>query len=156
MKIAEIKELIQSYVDEHIINFQIERAIFNEDTGRENFNQTIRNNVENKFGVYFWVDNEKEEVVYIGMAGKIKTNGTLGDHSIQKRLIASRGKSKTTKKDILTNDYVRDFMNNNQIKSLDFYIMYSKKGEPPAFIEALLLYNFYKKNNRLPRLNNSF
>ncbi|MBK8820612.1 MAG: hypothetical protein IPN49_16575 [Saprospiraceae bacterium] len=35
-----------------------------------------------------------EEVVYIGMAGKIKTDGTIGDHSIQKRLIASRGKVK--------------------------------------------------------------
>jgi len=32
----------------------------------------------------------------------------------------------------------------------------TKKGEPPAFIESLLLYNYYKKNNRFPMLNNSF
>jgi len=39
-------------------------------------------------------------IVYIGMSGKIKTNSTLGDHSVRKRLLASRGKDKKTNKDI--------------------------------------------------------
>lgn len=87
------------------------------------------------------------------MVGKIKTNGSLGDHYIQDRLLASRGRNKETNQDVLTNDYVRNFMNAKSIESLDFYIMYSKKGEPPSYIEALLLYKYYKKNNRLPRVN---
>ncbi|MDO9037522.1 MAG: hypothetical protein Q7U59_04140 [Lutibacter sp.] len=124
--------------------------------GSKIFNQKIRQNVQPKFGVYVWVDKKTSDILYIGMAGKIKTDGTLGNHSIQNRLLASRGKHKNTKKDIQTNDYVRDFMNNNNIEALNFYIMYSKKEEPPAYIEALLLYKYYKKNNKLPQLNNTF
>ena len=70
-------------------------------------------------------------------------------------MLAPRGKDKTTKKDIQNNYYVRDFMINNNIDDLDFYIMYSKRDEPPAFVEAIL-YEFYKKNNKLPKLNISF
>lgn len=156
MTIEELKHIILPYIDGPIINFLIEKQIFSENNGREIFNKKIREKVDKKFGVYIWVDTASNEVVYIGMAGKIKTDGTLGDHSIQNRLLASRGKDKSTKKDIQTNDYVRDFMLTNNIETLNFYIMYSKTEEPPAFVEALLLYNYYKKNNRLPKLNNSF
>lgn len=156
MTIDEIKEVILPYIDEPIVNFEIEKQLFSEINGREKFNQTIRENVQSKFGVYVWVDKLNGEIVYIGMAGKIKTDGTLGDHSIQNRLLASRGKDKATKKDIQTNDYISAFMANNSIDSLNFFIMYSKQDEPPAYIEALLLYKYYKKNKKLPRLNNSF
>jgi len=156
MNIDELKEIILAYIDEPIINFEIEKHIFAEINGREKFNQTIRENVDTKFGVYVWVDKATGEIVYIGMAGKIKTDGTLGDHSIQNRLVASRGKDKISKKDIQTNDYVNTFMTNNSIDSLNFFVMYSKQDEPPAYIEALLLYKYYKKNGNLPKLNNSF
>lgn len=156
MTIKEIKEVILPYIDEPVINFEIEKNIFAELDGREKFNQTIRKNVKAKFGVYVWVDKKTAEILYIGMAGKIKTDGSLGDHSIQNRLLASRGKDKVSKKDIQTNDYVSNLMTQNEIDSLDIFIMYSKKDEPPAYIEALLLYKYYKKNNKLPRLNNSF
>lgn len=156
MTIEEIKDVIIPYIDEPVINFEIEKNIFSELGGREKFNQTIRQNVKTKFGVYVWVNKKTAEILYIGMAGKVKTDGSLGDHSIQKRLLASRGKDKVSKKDIQTNDYVSEFMTQNEIDSLDIFIMYSKKDEPPAYIEALLLYKYYKKNNKLPRLNNSF
>ncbi len=156
MTIEEIKTAILPYIDEPVVNFEIEKKIFDELGGSKIFNQKIRQNVQPKFGVYVWVDKKTSDILYIGMAGKIKTDGTLGNHSIQNRLLASRGKHKNTKKDIQTNDYVRDFMNNNNIEALNFYIMYSKKEEPPAYIEALLLYKYYKKNNKLPQLNNTF
>ena len=156
MTIEEIKNVIEPYIDEPTIHFNIEKQMFSHDDGREVFNEKIRQNVEKRFGVYIWLDKATNEIVYIGMAGKIKTDGTLGDHSVQNRLLASRGKDKITKKDIQTNDYVRDFMVKNDVESLDFYVMYSKTGEPPAYLEALLLYKYYKKNNRLPKLNNSF
>ena len=156
MTIKELKDVILPYIDEPVINFEIEKNIFAELGGREKFNQTIRKNVKAKFGVYVWVDKKTAEILYIGMAGKIKTDGSLGDHSIQNRLLASRGKDKVSKKDIQTNDYVSNFMTQYEIDSLDIFIMYSKKDEPPAYIEALLLYMYYKKTNKLPRLNNSF
>jgi len=156
MNLEELKQIIQSFIEEPIINFTIELQLFRSENGRKVFNQTIKSNVEKKYGVYIWVDTLTKEVLYIGMAGKIKTNGSLGDHSIQNRLLASRAKDKETGKDIQTNDYIFKFMNDNQINSLDFCVMYSKKEEPPAYIEAVLLYNYYKKNKKLPILNNSF
>jgi hypothetical protein len=156
MNIDELKEIILAYIDEPIINFEIEKQIFAETNGREKFNQIIRKKVDTKFGIYVWVDKATGEIVYIGMAGKIKTDGTFGDHSIQNRLLASRCKDKVSKKDIQTNDYVNAFMTNNSIDSLNFFIMYSKQDEPPAYIEALLLYKYYKQNGKLPKLNNSF
>ena len=134
MTIEELKHIILPCIDGSIINFLIKKQIFSENNGREIFNKKIREKVDKKFGVYIWVDTASNEVVYIGMAGKIKTDGTLGDHSIQNRLLASRGKDKSTKKDIQTNDYVRDFMLTNNIETLNFYIMYSKTEEPPALL----------------------
>jgi len=99
MSIEEIKNLIAAYVEEPIINFTINHNMFASNNGRRNFNKTIREKVGEKVGVYIWVDKKRAEIVYIGMAGKIKTNGSLGDHSIQKRLLASRGKDKVSKKD---------------------------------------------------------
>lgn len=156
MSIEEIKNLIAAYVEEPIINFTINHNMFAGNNGRRNFNKTIREKVGDKVGVYIWVDKKRAEIVYIGMAGKLKTDGSLGDHSIQKRLLASRGKDKVSKKDIQTNDYVNKFMTQNEIDDLDIFVMYSKKDEPPAYAEALLLYKYYKKYNKLPRLNNSF
>ncbi len=156
MSIEEIKNLLEPYIAEPTINFTVEKQIFSEDDGREVFNKKVRQNVEKRFGVYIWLNTTTNEIVYIGMAGKVKTDGTLGDHSVQKRLLASRGKDKATKKDVQTNDYVHKYMVENDVESLDFYVMYSKTGEPPAYIEALLLYKYYKKNKRLPKLNNSF
>jgi hypothetical protein len=156
MTIEEITGLIENYIETPIVNFQIKKELFTTGNGRKNFNQIIRNNIAAKFGVYVWVDKLTTEIVYIGMAGKIKTDGSTGDHNIQKRLLASRGKDKTSKKDIQTNDYINDFMRKYKIDTLDFFVMYSKKDEPPAYVEALLLYKYYKKKKKLPRLNNSF
>jgi len=156
LNIQEIKEIILPFIDEPIVNFEIEKTVFNEVDGRNKFNKTIRKEVEAKHGVYIWVNKKTAEIIYIGMAGRIKTDGSLVDHSIQNRLLASRGKDKISRKDIQTNDYVSEVMTQNEIDSLDIFIMYSKKDEPPAYIEALILYKYYKKNNRLPLLNKTF
>ncbi len=156
MNIKEIREVILPYIDEPIVNFIIEKKIFDKDSGRKRFNQTIRKNTAAKFCVYIWVENATEEIVYIGMAGKIKTDGSTGDYTIQNRLLATGGKDKHSGKDIQTNDYIRDFLTKNNIDFLNIFIMYSKKDEPPAYLEALMLYKYYKKNKRLPKLNTSF
>lgn len=134
----------------------IEWSLFEKENGRKMYNKLIRANVADKFGVYIWCNSLNNEIYYIGMAGKIKTDGTLSNHSLRKRLLASRGRDQKTKKDFQTNDFVKKFMKENKIKSLDFYIAYSTGDVPPAYVEAVLLYEYYKENRCLPRLNNSF
>lgn len=156
MQFKEIKEIILPYITQPIIDFKIEKQIFSEKNGRKLFNEKIRSNVDKRHGIYVWVNTATNEIIYIGMAGKIKADGTLSEHTVQSRLLASRGKNKTTKKDIQTNDYIHDLMIDYNIETLNFFIMYSKSEVPPAFIEAMSLYEFYKKNQRLPKLNKSF
>ena len=154
MTIEEIKELLQPYVygsDE----FEINKEIFDRDRGRSAYNEIIRNSVKGNHGVYLWENSLNGDIVYIGMAGKLKSDGSIGHHSISKRLTASRGKD-GNKKDILTNDYIHYFMKNNKINALNFYVFYSKADEPPAYLESFLLYKFLKRNKRLPKLNTSF
>ena len=69
MSIEEIKELITQYIEEPIINFEIEKLIFSDKNGRVIFNNIIKYNVKTKFGVYVWVNKVTREVVYIGLAG---------------------------------------------------------------------------------------
>lgn len=156
MTLEEIKYIVQPYIDEPIKEFAISREIFLEVTGRKLFNKTVRSSVARKAGVYLWIDEPRAEIVYIGKAGSIGNDGMLKEHSMQERLTASRGKDKITYRDIQTNDYVKAFMSSLEIPSLSIIMIYSKDGEPPAYIEALLLYHFYKKNGRLPKLNNSY
>ncbi len=156
MNIVTIQEIIRTYVSLPMVSFNIDRNIFNQENGRKRYNEIINENVENLVGIYVWVDDITSEVYYIGMAGKINTDGTFGNHSLNERLKASRCKDIETKKDVQTNDYVKKFMNENNIDRLKFYVMYTLPGEPPSYIESLLLYKYYKQNARLPLLNNSF
>ncbi|MCA1967353.1 MAG: hypothetical protein LDL23_12000 [Flavobacterium sp.] len=156
MKIKELKNLVDNYIDDYN-EFSINRELFDFEDGRKKYNSTIRDNVrKNSFGIYVWVNPKNDEVIYIGMAGKIKSDGTSCDHSLAKRLTATRGKDKETKLDILTNDYVKTIMDLKEIEKLDFYIFYTKTDEPPSYVESILLYNYFKQQKRLPILNNSF
>ena len=156
MTIQQLEAILKDYITSSK-KFQIQKTIFENEDGREIYNETIRQNVQaNSFGIYIWINAENQDVIYIGMAGKIKSSGALCSHTLCNRLIASRGKDKLTKKDILTNDYVKSYMEINNVSALEYCIYYTKEGEPPSYVEALLLYNFYKTNNRLPKLNNAF
>jgi hypothetical protein len=156
MKINELLKKVEKFGSESIVKFTVEKNLFNKPDGRKLYNNTIRNNVLDRFGIYLWANSGTDVIHYIGMAGKIKNDGSFSNHSLRKKLIASRGKDKNTKKDIQTNDYVKKFMLENKIESLDFYIIYSKDGVPPTYMEAILLHEFYKEKNCLPKLNNSF
>lgn len=156
MKIAELEIIMNDYISSSN-SFPIEKEIFDAENGRANYNQIINKNVKPKsFGIYIWVNPKNEKIIYIGMAGKIKNEGICCEHHLQKRLTATRGKDKITKRDILTNDYVKYNMEKENIDKLDFYIYYTKTGEPASYVEALLLYKYFKKNNQLPLLNNAF
>ena len=142
------------YIENNIV-FEVPQQLFMQPNGRNLYNQLIRNQIPvNTYGVYLWENTQTGEIVYIGMAGKIKTNGQLGSHSIENRLIATRGK--VNGRDVLTNDYVNNFMINRNINSLTFHVLKTNIQTPPSYLEAILLYNFYSQNGVLPILNNSF
>jgi hypothetical protein len=156
MSIEDALLIASQFTNHEITEFEIPIEMFNNENGRELYNQKIRENVEQKCGVYIWYSNETEEIIYIGMAGTIKTDGSFGEHNLQNRLTASRGKDKLTKKDVLTNDYVKHNMQNMNLTNLRFYIIYTLQDEPPAYVESFLIYKYYKINQRLPILNNSY
>lgn len=156
MIITEVEKLIGYYTDSNK-KITISKNIFSSDNGRKIYNNIINKNIcKNCFGIYVWVNSLTSEIVYIGMAGKIKTDGSIGDHSLRKRLKASRGKNKETRKDILTNDFIKNFMLKNNIDNLDFYIYYTKSDEAPSYLEAILIYKYFKHHKKLPVLNISF
>ena len=153
--IKEILEITTPYITSYH-KFSISGEIFHRQNGRKLYNNLIREQVSDNAGIYIWVNSKTDSIVYIGMAGKIKNDGSLADHSVQNRLLASRGKDKVTKKDIQTNDFVSNYMEINGVACLDFYILYSKNDEPASYVEALALYNYFKTYRKLPELNNSF
>jgi hypothetical protein len=156
MTINELINIVDDYIIKPVVIFNIDLDSFNKQDGRKQYNKRIREKVQNKFGIYIWTNSQTDEIIYIGMAGKIKTNNSLSNHSLQKRLLASRGRDKKTKKDIQTNDFVKKFMEENNIVSLNFYVAYTKDGIPPTYLETILLYEYFKEKKCLPKLNNSF
>ena len=154
MTITESMLIANEYIENNIV-FEVPQQLFLQPNGRNLYNQLIRNQIPvNTYGVYLWENTQTGEIVYIGMAGKIKTNGQLGSHSIENRLVATRGRIDGI--DILTNNYVNNFMQVNNVNSLTFHVLKTNVQTPPSYLEAVLLYNFYSQNGVLPILNNSF
>ena len=98
MTINELINIVDDYIIKPVVIFNIDLDSFNKQDGRKQYNKRIREKVQNKFGIYIWTNSQTDEIIYIGMAGKTKTNNSLSNHSLQKRLLASRGRDKKTKK----------------------------------------------------------
>lgn len=133
--------------------FSIHKSLF---TPENKYNSYIKQNIPSKPGVYLWYNKINNEIIYIGMAGKIKTNGELTNHPISKRLQAPRCKDISTKKDINSNLFVKAILDVFKIDEIEFIILTCKENEPAAYIESILLYNYFKQHNVLPILNNAF
>jgi len=157
MNIGEIKTIIQAYTLSDFTTIEITLELVAQEIIPYAYNSHIRKKIqESKFGVYVWMNSNNNEVLYIGMAGKVDKNGKFGKHSLRERLIASRGKDKN-KKDIPTRKYIHKFMSDENLDSINFYVFYTKENIPPSYVEALLLFSHLKnENNKLPILNNSF
>lgn len=127
------------------------------------YNTYIRSNVDKKFGVYIFENPKTKELIYIGMAGKIDTDGSLGDHNLQNRLCAPRGVKDSIqltasgkKKDIPTGLFLANIIEVYEIPELNIYTFSAGDKIVPAYIEAICLNEFYIHNNCLPRLNAKF
>jgi hypothetical protein len=155
MNITQLKQHIRPSIEnEYYID--LSSQLIQAPNGLVEYNQLIRTNVLDLPGIYMWEIPTTEEVIYIGMAGKIKQTGQLVNHSVRKRLMASRGKDPETKRDILTNTYIKNIFTHETIDSLHIHVVHLIPNAVPAFIEAHLLNSYFQQNNLLPRYNHSF
>jgi hypothetical protein len=149
-------EWLKTYSElcDSIESFVLDKNLFNE---KGMYNQFVTENILiNKLGCYIFSNILNSEVLYVGMAGKIKTNGSFSQHSIEKRLKATRTKDTITKKDISTEDYLKYLFQVLELNELKISVLYTKPTIPSGYLEALLLFDFYKKYSVLPLLNNAF
>ena len=155
MNITQLKQHIRPFIEnEYYID--LSSQLIQAPNGLAEYNHLIRTQVLDLPGIYMWELPATEEVIYIGMAGKIKQTGQLVNHSVRKRLMASRGKDAETKRDILTNAYIKNIFTHENIESLHIHVVHLIQNAVPAFIEAHLLNSYFQQNSLLPRYNHSF
>ena len=154
MKIASLTEIVKDQISDYYV-LRITRNLINSNNGLGDFNKAIRDNVKNQIGIYIWENHDNNEILYIGMAGKVKNNGEFVNHSVRQRLLASRGKDEKGI-DIQTNKYVQNIILENAISQVNFHVYHLKENQIPGFIEAVLINAYFQKNKCLPKYNSSF
>jgi hypothetical protein len=137
-------------------SLSISLALLQGAQGLSEFNRLIRQSIEDLPGLYLWENNDNEEIVYIGMAGKVNQEGLIVSHTVRNRMQASRKKEPVTQKDITTNKYLRDFMSQHEINQVNIHVVHLIQGQLPSYAEAILMNAFYQRNGILPRLNKAF
>lgn len=110
----------------------------------------IKNNVPNTFGIYIIYKNEKiyENIIYIGKAGEIDTNGVEKKQGLFKRLSNTRD-NKTA------NEYFKNLFDEN-IKELVIEYYETPISLIPSFVEATLIQEYFKIFQKLPPLNKAY
>lgn len=131
------------------INFDVLLPSMN-NIGKTYYDGLINQNVFNEIGIYVIFNPVEDCIIYVGKGGTLKTDGTFKNQKLDGRLKAPRGNFNNSF------EYFKQFMNQNNYQNLHFYIFYSNQNIPPAYLEAIVLYNFYNINNCLPILNNEF
>ena len=110
-------------------------------------------NVPNELGVYliYSIKNGLEELIYIGKAGSIKTDGSRSEQGLFRRL--------QNKQDGLDrNQYFSDYIVQNKCEIRVFWFVTHSEclhKDLPAFVESCLLQEYYSKYGCLPKLNKS-
>ncbi len=155
MRKSELLQTINQIID-HDYCLSISLAEIQGDQGLREFNRIIRQTIEDLPGLYLWENNDNEEIIYIGMAGKVNQEGQIGGHSVRNRMQATREKDPVTKKDITTNKYVRDFMSQHRINQMNIHVVHLIPGQLPGYAEAVMLNAYFQQNGILPRLNKAF
>ena len=130
--------------------FSIQLDQMNSNGGVNYYNNLINLNVQLEYGIYAICDSVDQRVLYIGKGGTIQNNGTFKNQNLNGRLKAPRGRYNNSYL------YFQDVMNQNNLDSLIFLVIYSTIKNPPAFIESISLHYYLNQYNCLPMLNNEF
>lgn len=131
-------------------------------TKDEKLRDIIKGKILNNPGVYVFtgVKGSKEDVLYIGMAGKVQHDGTFKSQGLSGR-ICNRQKNKSRE------DFLKDIINgeNNQYDLVKIYWKETceidekrclSKGKFPCEVETEFISIFLRKNKKLPRYNGEF
>lgn len=155
----DINNLIKSIKPSHysdIKSFVVSYNLLKSTVKKKYYNDLILKNVDEKYGVYIWVNNSNNEIIYIGMSGKINRDGKFFGQKLNKRLLNTRGKLQNYKGGVSTEKYLSFIMKECNILEIDFYIIYTSTEIPPSYIEAQLIFQYYYNLKKLPILNQSF
>lgn len=121
----------------------------------ESINKAVADNkVPNDFGIYLIYSGEElvDNLVYIGMAGSISTDGVAKKQGIKRRLLNQHSGMKRS-------DYFIKYMDENKT-SLKFHWYKTFDDESrrilPALAEAKVIQEYFIAYGRLPELNLSF
>lgn len=155
MRKSELLQTIAPLISQNY-SLSISSAFINGERGLKEFNGLIRQSIEDLPGLYLWENNDNEQILYIGMAGKVNQVGHIVNHSVRNRMQASRKKDSETKKDITTNKYLRDIMSQNEINQINIHVVHLIQGQLPGYAEAILMNAYYQRNGILPMLNKAF
>jgi hypothetical protein len=130
--------------------FTIDLISMNNVNGKLYYETQINQSVQKKYGIYAFCNPINNAVLYIGKGGTLKKDGTYRLQNLNGRLKAARGS--------FTNsfEYFKDIMNQDNFKSLIFFVLYSSDNYPPAYIEAVSLHQYFNRHNRLPMFNHAF
>jgi len=102
----------------------------------------------NRYGVYVVLRTSPVEVLYIGKAGTLGTNGQFGGQGILGRLTNTRG-------DIPANQWYRTLAQDGPL-AIEYLILPEPRSLSPAFAEATLLQAYLHERGCLPPANKKF
>ncbi len=145
--IANIENLVEDYL------YRDEHGIFYLEKGARIESVLIKNAVPNKYGVYiiYSVKDNQEEIIYIGKAGTITTNGKFKRQGIRNRLKAvatnNMPRSKYFQQEVIEK-YGFD-----KLKFVWIVTFNDTRKELPAHAEAKLVQLYYDNYHKLPILN---
>ena len=120
--------------------------IFNK---QDSLNNVVKS-IPDKHGIYI-LYNPKGEIIYIGKAGSIKSDGSITKQTIRKRLLAPRSKYNNIKGDMYFKQKMEEY--GYEYIMIDWEV---SNEHCPAYDEAYKIEQFRLKYHRLPIWNNSF
>ncbi len=132
--------------------FLINSVNMNDVNGKRYYNNIINQNILEQYGIYAFSNSLDNQLLYIGMAGTLKNDGTYKKQNLNGRL-------RDAERDGFPNgfEYFRNLMNAYNFESLFFLVIYTNIINPPAcfpgFVEVSSIHQFYTQNNVLPMFN---
>jgi hypothetical protein len=121
----------------------------------ESINEVVvREKVPDKYGVYliYGIQDNFEQLIYLGKSGTIKNDGKFKDQALRKRLTMKQD-------DMRRKDFFKKIMKENNYDRLKFlwFITYDDDNRIlPGYAEGKLVQAFVENYKRLPLLNKSY
>ncbi len=166
-----MNEFLTKYFESNQVLFNYKFFTIHRSKVLDDFNDNVNSeliNYKKSQGIYLWINNQTDEILYVGMSGRLKNDRNkqvlVNNYSVRKRLLSSLERiyveSLSKKMDVSTREYLNqklsEYPSIQEIK-IEVYLF-----DPiihklsPTFIESLVLQEIYSKTNSIPLFNNTF